>query len=344
MSLIRNLDIPLHFFPSSFNSAKKMLAFRQLVSELKPEVIHSYSFYTNIAAWWAALGRRIVAVGGMRSNFINDKRSCGSLLGSLCARWPQQQIFNNFAAVEAMRNSGDLFAPQQIVVVRNRLDLEQFPGTPLPDDGQTCIVGVGSLLPYKRWDRLLKAAAILKERQYEFLIEIAGDGPLRRSLERQAQDLSVSDRVKFVGYVNDVSAYLSRATFLAHTSDLEGFPNVVMEAMASRRAVVAMNVGDISSLIEEGKTGFIVPQGDDVHLVQRLATLINNRRLCHEMGEEGRKKAEREFGLDNLVQESILAYQALGWQCTGSGRTSLSPNCGAKTKAHKVVSTRPSFE
>ena len=63
-------------------------------------------------------------------------------------------------------------------------------------------------------------------------------------------------------------------TFLAHTSDIEGCPNVVMEAMACGRAVVAMDAGDIPSLVEDRKTGFVVRCGDDATFTRRLGELI----------------------------------------------------------------------
>ena len=87
-----------------------------------------------------------------------------------------------------------------------------------------------------------------------------------------------------------------------------------MEAMACGRAVVAMAAGDIPSLVEHGKTGFVVPRGDDAQFVERLATLITNRELCRQMGEASRVKAEREFGLHRLVEETLNAYRQAGWR------------------------------
>lgn len=314
VSAIEKLGVPLHSFHRLLSKAGKMLTLRRIVRELSPEVIHSYSFYTNIAVSWAAIGTRIIAVGGLRSDFINDKTSCGILLGSLCARWPRDQIFNNFAAAKKVRSSHSFFSPREIFVVQNRVDLQEFRNTPLSTNGRARIVGVGSLLPLKCWDRLLLAAANLKSKTLDFQVEIAGGGPLRESLERHAHGLGLIDRVKFVGHTDDVSGFIANSTFLAHTSNTEGCPNVVMEAMACGRPVLATDAGDTRSLVEDGITGFVVRRGDDTELTDRLARLIQDRDLCRRMGTSARNKAEREFGLNRLVEETFAAYHAAGWE------------------------------
>jgi glycosyltransferase involved in cell wall biosynthesis len=311
---IRKLRVPLHCFPDTLTATRKLLAFRALVKRLRPEVVHSYSFYTNIAACWASLGTKSLAVGAVRSDFIDNKLSSGFVLGSLNSRWPTNQIYNSFAAAEKARSSRTFFAPKRVSVVQNGLDLEEFRKTPLSKNGQATILGVGSLLPYKRWDRLLRAGAVLKQRGLDFLVEIAGGGPLRNSLEQQARELQIDDRIKFSGPVDDVALLLANASFLAHTSDVEGCPNVVMEAMACGRAVVGTDAGDIPSLVEDRKTGFVVRRGDDVNFAECLATLITNRALCHQMGDAGRAKAEREFRLERVVEETLAAYRAAGWR------------------------------
>lgn len=314
VSKIRALDVPIHCFSASQSRVAKLRTFRRLVKHLKPDVVHSYSFYTNFAAWWATRRTKSIAVGVVRSDFIKETTSSGVLLSSLNARWPRTQMYNSFIAAEKARHVRTLFVPQQILVVRNGLDLGRFRNIPLSPNGSTRIVGIGSLLQLKRWERLLKAAVILRDRGLDFLIEIAGTGPLRKSLERQTQDLGLAGQVTLIGYVKDIPALLVNSTFLAHTSDIEGCPNVVLEAMASGRPVVATDAGDVPFIIEDGRTGFVVRRGDDDALVDRMARLITDRDLCRRMGQAGRAKAEREFGLDRLVEETLAAYQAAGWR------------------------------
>jgi glycosyltransferase involved in cell wall biosynthesis len=317
---IRDLGIPLEGFPSGMPRVSKMNKFCQIVRQLRPEVVHSYSFHTNFAAFWASIFTGAVAVGSVRSDFTTDLKECGPLLGRLSAYWPRYQIFNNFASAENARCSRTFFLPARSFVVRNGVDLERFRPTPLPDDQPFRITAVGSLLPLKRWDRVLRAALELKRRGLSCLILVAGIGPLKQSLEQQALELGVSDRVKFLGYADHIPRLVSQSRFLIHTSDREGCPNAILEAMACGRAVVATDAGDIPYLVEDGKTGFVVQRGDDTTLVERMAQLIRDRDLCHSMGEAARAKAEREFGLDRLVSETFAVYRAAGasFECVQS--------------------------
>ncbi len=311
---IRSLSVPIYSLLPTMSPFAKLMEFRQLVIQIKPEVVHSCSFYTNFAACWATLGTDAVAIGAVRSDFAWAKDTTGPLLGRLSARWPRSQIFNSFAAAQRARSSHTLFAPRHYFVVHNGLDFERFHAMPHPNGGRPRISGVGSLFPVKRWDRVLAAALELKRRGLDFSVDIAGEGPIRGSLEQQGRELGVTDRVQFVGHSEDIPGLLAEALFLVHTSDSEGCPNAVMEAMACERAVVATDVGDVSNIVEDGKTGFVVPRNDQAMLVRHMATLIANPDLCRLMGEAGRAKAEREFGLDRLVSDTLAVYRSVGWK------------------------------
>jgi len=144
-------------------------------------------------------------------------------------------------------------------------------------------------------------------------VRLAGDGPLRDSLTRDAVTLGIADRIEFLGMREDIPALLADSTFLVHTSDSEGCSNAIMEAMACGRAVIATDAGDTAWIVEDQKTGFVISRGDDAALIDRMATLIGNRELCIRMGTASRERAEREFGLDDLVTRTLAAYRAAGW-------------------------------
>jgi glycosyltransferase involved in cell wall biosynthesis len=314
VSEIQALGVPLYALPDQGSSAAKLKALRHLVRQFKPEVLHSYTFFTNFAAQWATWGTQTIAIGSVRSDFTRLEKENGPWLTRLSGRWPSCQIFNSFRAAEMSRHACSLFVPSQLFVVRNGLDLNRFPIVPLSTTGRARILGIGSLFRVKRWDRLLGATLALKRKGLDFSVQIAGDGPLKAELRQLAQCLNVAEYVEFLGHRDNIINLLIQVTFLVHTSESEGCPNAIMEAMACGRAVVATDVGDVPLLVEEGRTGFVVRCGDDTMLAERMATLIANRDLCRRMGEAARTKAEREFGLDRLVTETLATYSAVGWK------------------------------
>ena len=321
---IRKLGVPIYSFADRFSSAAKLIFLRGLVRQLKPEVLHSYSAYLNFAVYWSTRYTHTIGIGCTRSNFVFDWEGSSQWLTRLNTRWPRKQIFNSFEAARAAAGAKRLFMPRHVYVVRNGVDLESFRTSPILNTGRTNIVGIGSLVPIKRWDKLLTAAYELKRRNSKFSLQIAGDGPLRESLEEQVVNRVLENQIRFLGHVNDVARFLSDASFLVHASDAEGCPNAVMEAMACGRAVVATDVGDVPFLVDDGKTGFVVRRGDDAMLVERMAILINDPNLCNSMGLAGRIKAERDFGLDQLVRGTLEAYRAAGWTDTSVNRNDVS--------------------
>jgi glycosyltransferase involved in cell wall biosynthesis len=314
VSRIRALGVPIYSLAHLASPPVKLHACGQFIRQLNPEVVHSYTFYTNFAAYWGVRGTRAVAVGSMRSEFSLAKRDCGRWLGSASARWPRHQIFNSSAAAAVWRSSRTLFVPRRVSVVRNGLDVRQFSNCPDSGPPPARIVGIGSLLPIKRWDRVCRLTAAIKRRGIECAVQIVGDGPLRDRLQRQADELGINDYLEFTGYRDDVSRLLTNSLFLVHTSDSEGCPNAVMEAMASARPVVATDVGDVGSLIDDGKNGFVVQPEDEGALLDRVLALLKDRALCRRMGEAARAKAERQFGMDRVVSETLDAYRAAGWR------------------------------
>jgi len=317
---IRDLGVAIHSFQGANSAIAKLRAMRCLVEQLQVEIVHSFTFYLNIAADLSTRGTQAIALGSMRSALEMDKKVSGWLLGKLSARWPHYQIYNSYEAAKYKSRSTSLFLPKRVFVVQNGIDLQYFSLTRQQTIKPVRIVAIGSLVSVKRWDRLLSATAALKGRKLDFSVEIAGDGPLRTSLEQQVQELGISDRVTFRGYTDDIPALLSQAAFLVHTSDAEGSPNTVMEAMACGRAVVSTDVGDVSSLIDNGTTGFVVRRGDDAMLIERMATLIGDSDLCSRMGEASHAKAQREFELDRFVSDTFAVYRAAGWTVALPGK------------------------
>lgn len=312
---IETLKIPLCGFPPEWSPLSKLKALRALTRQLKPEVIHAYDFHANFAAAYAAWATKTLAIGSRRSEYNPRKRRRRGVKRLLNAKWPAFHILNSTPSADGANCACSLFTSRHLFIVRNALDLNLFKCVSEASKKRDYVAAIGSLTPVKRWDRLLRVVRALKSVLGEDIrFQIAGDGPLRPALDKLADDLGVSRIVEFRGAVHDIPAFLGGAKFLVHTAESEGCPNVVMEAMACGLPVVAMKTGEIPYLVEEGKTGFVMPQNDEMMFVERVSLLLGDDELCSRMGLAARAKAEREFRLERLVSETLAAYKGAGWK------------------------------
>ena len=196
-----------------------------------------------------------------------------------------------------------------------------------PDShGSECLIlGIGRLAPQKRFDRFVRILAGLRQHcQGPFRALIAGDGPLRSELERLARNAGLlPGTLEFCGNVADVQAVYRKAQILLLTSDHEGTPNVVMEAMASGLPVVATAVGDVPELVKHGVSGFVVEPADEQGAVRHLAELVSNPSLRESMGDRGRDFIRASHALDCLPGQLAKLYKGLEdgrWETEVGGR------------------------
>jgi glycosyltransferase involved in cell wall biosynthesis len=133
------------------------------------------------------------------------------------------------------------------------------------------------MIPEKGFDLLLRAFAQCATVNKQARLRLAGDGPQRSALIRAAADLGIVDRVEMVGWVDDITAFFAGIDVFVFPSrpEFDGLPNVILEAMALGRPVVATDVGGVASVIEDGVTGYLVPPLDVAALaaaMERAAT------------------------------------------------------------------------
>jgi glycosyltransferase involved in cell wall biosynthesis len=144
--------------------------------------------------------------------------------------------------------------PEKIHRIWFGADIDAFQPPVLPHDGPLHIIGVGGLIPVKRHKLLLKAFALVREHIPRARLTIAGDGPLRAPLERQADGLGITDAVAFPGWVPHASMpdFYRAAHIAAITSYREEIPVAMLEALACGLSVVSVNTGIAYDLAESG--------------------------------------------------------------------------------------------
>lgn len=137
---------------------------------------------------------------------------------------------------------------------------------------------------------------------------LVGDGPLRSSIKQLVQEQQLEQVVEFIEESQDVAGLLARADSLILTSNHEGLPLVVMEAMAAGKPVIATNVGGLPEIIINGKTGVLVPAADVNKLTEAIINLIDDLEHFKEMGQKAAEIANENFDISRVAREYEKLY------------------------------------
>lgn len=176
----------------------------------------------------------------------------------------------------------------------------------------TIVIGTaGRLVPLKGVAYLLRAVAALRSEFPSLRVEIAGSGPLQGDLELEANQLGVREHVRFLGWRRDIGPVLRNWDIFVMPSLDEGFGLAVLDAMVEGLPVVGTSVGGIPELIEDGRTGFLVPPRDPAALAQRLRCLISEPERRRAQGAAGRERARSQFSAAQMVAQIRAIYDSL---------------------------------
>jgi L-malate glycosyltransferase len=176
---------------------------------------------------------------------------------------------------------------------------------------QILIGNASALSVQKGHQTLLKAASELQKTVINFTVLIAGDGKLKGELEQLTRDLKLTEKVKFVGFIQNVPEFLSALDILAVPSNNEGLGTVILDGILAGCALVGSNVGGIPEIIIHNETGLLEEVGDYKMLAQNLADLIENPGKTQNLKMNAQNRVLKEFGLQSMVQENLKIYQGI---------------------------------
>lgn len=176
--------------------------------------------------------------------------------------------------------------------------------------GRTLVLAVGHLTPVKDHETLLDALARIEPARRP-LVLVAGDGPLRASLEQRRDALGLGADVVLPGYRRDVDVLLRACDALVMSSRSEGLSIALVEAIARGVPIVATRVGGNGDVVEDGVNGLLVPAADPAALAAGIERLASDGTLRERFGAAGRTRYARAFGLDRMIEAYQLLYAAL---------------------------------
>jgi colanic acid/amylovoran biosynthesis glycosyltransferase len=209
--------------------------------------------------------------------------------------------------------------PEKVQVLHSGIQCRHLPFIQrhVPEQGPVRIATVARLVEMKGVEYAVRAVAKLIARGYQLEYHIAGDGPLREQLQALAKQLCVAESVHFLGWRShkqvlqllDQAQILMAPSVTAANGETEGIPNIVKEAMALGLPVVSTLHAGIPELVDDGKTGVLVPERDAVALADKTAWLLDNPDRWPALTLSARSKVLAEFDADALNQQLIALYQ-----------------------------------
>jgi glycosyltransferase involved in cell wall biosynthesis len=179
-------------------------------------------------------------------------------------------------------------------------------------DDDFLIGSVGRLEAQKNYSALLETFAHLHRPHPRAKIVVAGDGSERSAIEARAGRLGIRPRVHFLGSRNDIPDFLAALDVFALSSDYEGNPLCIMEAMAAGLPIVSTSVGCVPELVRNGKEAFLVRRGDPSAMAGALELLLLNPALRRTMGAAAACRARNEFDVSKMAGAYAALYETAG--------------------------------
>jgi len=176
--------------------------------------------------------------------------------------------------------------------------------------GELLVLSVGSLTRQKAQHVLIEAFAPVSAAAPGARLVIAGDGPLRAPLEDRIGTLGLGGRVTLAGAREDAADLMEACDLFVLSSEREGLPMTVLEAMRAGRAVVSTRIGGTPEAVVDGETGLLVPVGDAPALGRALANLLADPERRHAFGEAGRRRWVERFTAARMVADTEALYRA----------------------------------
>ncbi|MBI5366493.1 MAG: glycosyltransferase [Planctomycetes bacterium] len=295
-------------------------AFRRLVlflREQRIEILHTFLFHANLLGRLAArVARTPVVVSAVR--VAEGERGFHLVLDHWTSGLVDVVTTNAPELTRFTRRVGRI-PDAKLVTIPNGVDWERYaaPGAlaaALPGDpGDRRIIAIGRLSRQKGLCHLVRAFATVAAREARARLVLVGRGEEEAALTTEVAALPAGarGRVDFLGWRADVPALLAQCEVLALPSLWEGMPNVVLEAMAAGKPVVASAVGGAVDLVRAGENGFLAPPADPERLAAALLTVFDDPARAAAMGRAGQERVRREFTWDAAAAAHMRLYDAL---------------------------------
>ena len=266
---------------------RRLVRLRAALKGFKPDAIVAFTTEANLVAVWSALGLGVPVVVSERNQ--PDRPGLGGLTRAV-RRLSYPLAASLVVQTEGIAQGVRARFGAPVHVLPNPIRLASWGGVPRAEQTMKRIVAAGRLVPQKGFDALIASFAALADNHPDWQLVIYGEGTDRAALETAARRLSLGDRVALPGVSKDMRAAFAAADLFVLPSRYEGYPNVLLEALASGCAVIATDCpGGTAEILGGGKYGVLVESENPAALTIELQRMMSNQALRRQFAAQGRE-------------------------------------------------------
>jgi len=293
---------------------KAIACIRELVQRTGAEVVHAHGYKADIYVYFALRTSGVPLVSTCHTWYDNDLKAIFyGVLDRLILRAYARVVAVSEDVRQRLLKSG--VRAKKISVIRNGIDLRPFDrAAALVKDelgwGAYQVVGlVGRLSIEKGVDIFLHAAARVLAQCPDAKFIVAGDGPDRAGLETLIDQLGIRGSLRLLGRRDDMPSLYASLDVMVSASRQEGLPIAILEGMASHLPLVATAVGEVPSVVHNGRTGVIVPSEDPEVLGAAIIELLRDTIKRKRLGSAARQLVEDEFSARRMTDDYLRVYE-----------------------------------
>ncbi len=310
---------------AELNGLQILRALVRTIRDQSPDVVHTHRIKENILGSIAALlAGRIPSLRTAHGapehppSWRQVPQRLINMLDWLCGRFIQKEII---AVSEDLSHIlAEDYPPSHIHVIENGIQIDSTSShntedRPTESTGEIPfkIAFAGRLVPVKRVDICIETARYMHDHHPDLLtsFHIFGDGPIRDELETLSQKLGTDGYVHFEGHCDDMGRKLCGMDMLLMTSDHEGLPMILLEAMALQIPVIAHAVGGIPALLDQGSCGILVREHNAAGYGEKVYQLAHDQELRTTISENAQARIKACYSADSNANNYLLEYSEL---------------------------------
>jgi glycosyltransferase involved in cell wall biosynthesis len=305
------------FSPRSEFDVRAAWQLARVFGDVQPDVVHAHD---PMAVSLGAMALQMKTRLARAPLFVASRRVDFHLKRHAFSRWKYRHVDVFIASSDVIGSmlAADGIPANRIVTIHEGVSLGFVDKQPVVDahaafwlpHGAPLIGNVAALAPHKGQRHLVSAAARVVREVPDARFLILGEGELRDTLERQIRDLGLERHVMLPGFRSDVLGLMKSFDLFVMSSVTEGLGSAVLEAMAGGRPVIGTRAGGIPEMVVADETGLLVPPHDEAALAAAIVSLLRDRARAAELGAAGRRRVEREFSVEKMVEATLRVYEA----------------------------------